>query len=268
MDKENRRVKRIFIWLLLLASVCAMAVSGYKLWEIRAMYARGDHSYEKLVHDVKDPSVSQTPSVSDGTKAEPGAVKIPKVNIDFKTLQAINPDAVAWLYCPDTVIDYPVMRADDYGYYLSHLPDGTYNANGSLFLDYNNPSDFSGGLNIVYGHNMNSGKMFGSLGKYKRQVHYDAHPYMYFYTLQGNYSIELLYGCVIGAGQWRDRAFMYESNRSSLLDYAAQHTTFVSNASYSEEDRIIALSTCSYEFDDARYVLIGILKPQQETLSR
>ena len=82
------------------------------------------------------------------------------------------------------------------------------------------------------------------------------------YTLWGNYRVELLYGCVIGAGQWRDRAFMYEANLDGLLDYAAYHTTFTSTELYSEEDRIIVLSTCSYEFDDARYIVIGKLTPQ------
>ena len=120
---------------------------------------------------------------------------------------------------------------------------------------------------------MKSGGMFGSLEKYKNQKYYEEHPYMYLYTEQGNNRIELLYGCVIGAGQWRSRAFMYAGNVKALLAYAAHNTTFRSNVEYKDGDRIVALSTCSYEFDDARYVMIGILKekdkiPQEESLPK
>ena len=180
--------------------------------------------------------------------------------INFKALRAINGDAAAWLCNPGTVIDYPVMKAADYSYYLTHLPDGTANANGALFIDYNNAPDFSGQLTVIYGHHMRSGKMFGSLKGYKTQSYYNGHPYMLLFTPQGNYRIELLYGCVIDAGQWRERAFMYEQNLPGLLSYAARHSTFRSNISYREGDRVIAMSTCSYEFDGARYVVLGVLR--------
>jgi sortase B len=109
---------------------------------------------------------------------------------------------------------------------------------------------------------MKSGRMFGSLGGYKTQTYFDANPYLYIYTAQGEaYRLDLLYGCIIGAGQWRERAFMYKENRAALLAYAEKNTTFVSPASYTDDDRFVVLSTCSYEFDDARYVVIGVLRP-------
>jgi sortase B len=160
------------------------------------------------------------------------------------------------------MIDYPIVRATEYDYYLHRLPDGTFNANGTLFIDYN-WKDFSDRFLIVYGHNMKSGRMFGSLSNYKRQEYFNAHPYLYLYTEQGEkYRIELMYGCVIGAGQWRDRAFMFDVNMDSLLAYAAHNTTFSSDIQYTQGDKIITLSTCSYEFDGARYVVIGVLRPE------
>ena len=243
--------KRNLAWLLLAASVCIMAWCGRELWNIQNMYARGDRAYEELLQAVTAPPEAPNAEAPDRT-------------VDFEKLQAINPDAVAWLYGPGTAIDYPVMRAEDYNQYLRHLPDGTYHANGSLFLDYNNPSDFSGRLNIIYGHNMKSEKMFGTLEQYKKQAYYEAHPCLYLDTLWGDYRVDLLYGCGIAAGQWRDRAFMYEANLESLLDYAAYHTTFDSRAACSQEDRILVLSTCSYDFDDARYFVVGVLRPRDE----
>jgi sortase B len=193
---------------------------------------------------------------------------IPTLSVDFETLKNVNADSAAWIYCPDTVIDYPVMRADDYDRYLHRLPDGAYNANGSLFLDYNCPSDFSGRLSIIYGHNMKSGKMFGALTKYKEQDYFDQHPYMYLYTERENYQIDLVYGCVISAGNWREWAFMYEVNLEDLLACAALKTTFESPAAYTDKDRFLVLSTCSYEFDDARYIVIGVMRPNMKPNER
>ena len=254
---DTKDWKRTLAWLLLLAALLLIAVSSYKLWEIQQMYQTGDEAYEKIAGKVQKPEDSMPLS-----KDIPAAVDIPSLGIDFAALRAMNQDSIAWLYCPDTVIDYPVMRAEDYNWYLHHLPDGTYNANGSLFLDYNNSSDFTGSLSVIYGHHMKSGKMFASLTNYKKQEYFDKHPYLFLYTEQENYRVELIYGCVVDAKEWRERAFMYESNLSSLLSFAAHNTTFTSNVSYKDGDRFLVLSTCSYEFDDARYIVLGVLRPE------
>lgn len=249
--------------LTLLLGIGLMAYAGAQLIQTERIYQEGNAAYEDLSAQVKASAASgyQTPNASTEESTVEGArVYIPDLGIDFETLKTINKDAVAWLYCPDTVIDYPVMKADDYSYYLDRLPDGTKNANGSLFIDFNCASDFSDSLTVVYGHNMKSGRMFGSLTGYKDQGYFDEHPFLYLYTEKENYRIDLLYGCVIGAGQWRERAFMYPQNVEALLAYAVHNTTFTSSVEYQEGDRIIALSTCSYEFDDARYVVIGILR--------
>jgi len=256
-----------------------MLLSGFNLMETHQTYKIGDDSYKSLTDLVRPEGTpvfnqSQTTGRIPGESAETAEttetaataenkpnIDIPAMAIDFDALHGINPDAVAWLYSPGTVIDYPIVRATEYDYYLHRLPDGTYNNNGTLFIDYN-WTDFSDKLTVVYGHNMKSGKMFGSIANYKKQAYFDEHPYLYLYTETGeNFRIDLVYGCVIEAGQWRERAFMFDVNLDLLMDYAARSTTFNSNAQYTPGDRVIALSTCSYEFNDARYVVLGILQP-------
>ena len=252
MGSKKRR--NALAWVILVLSLCAMAFAGYRLWEPWRTYREGRGAYEKLAGHVR-------PGEPAGG---PDAMERPDIPVDFGALRQVNPAAAAWLYCPGTVIDYPVMRADDYGYYLRHLPDGSYNVNGSLFIDYNNAPDFSERLTVIYGHHMRSGQMFGSLKGYKRQPYYEKHPSMYLYTQDSGYRVDLLYGCVIAAGEWRDRAFMFEANLNALLAYAARNTTFTSQARYAPGDRIVAMSTCSYEFDGARYVVLGVLRPQAQ----
>jgi len=286
--------KRTIAWCVLAVALCGIAISGVRLWEDWQVFREGDESYLRLASRVRrgsPPAMRPRESaggpagegIGSGGIAEAGPapggsvvstavegpaatarprIDVPDLYIDFAALQAVNRDAAAWLYSPGTPIDYPVMRAADYDYYLHHLPDRKVNANGTLFIDYN-WTDFSGGLTVVYGHNMLSGKMFGSLSHYKQQAFFEKHPHMYLYTAEsGNFRVDLLYGCVIGAGQWRQRAFMFEENLDALLAYAAHNTTFVSETAYEPGDRLIALSTCSYEFDNARYVVIGVLRPE------
>ena len=270
MKRNKTKRLRTVAWLIMALSLCIMLLSGFRLMETQQTYRIGDNNYKALTESVRPagPPVfhqSNTASASPGGSgttplATAGGIEIPDMAIDFDALHAINPNAVAWLYSPGTVIDYPIVRATDYDYYLHRLPDGTYNSNGTLFIDYN-WTDFSDKLTVVYGHNMKSGRMFGSLTNYKKQDYFEAHQYLYLYTEDGEkHRIDLLYGCVIGAGQWRDRAFMFDVNMDALLAYAEYNTTFKSKTQYNESDRIIALSTCSYEFDNARYVLLGVLQ--------
>jgi sortase B len=259
---------KIVALIVLLAAVGTMAYSGNQLAATEAIYQAGNAAYDSLGDAVKSYGASGHGAAQAQTEGQPagGADGLGfeiDFEIDFDALAMSNSDAVAWLHCPGTAIDYPVMQAEDYDYYLHHLPDGTQNANGSLFIDFNNASDFSERLTVIYGHNMKSKKMFGSLGEYKNQKHYDAHPSMYLLTPRGNYRADLLYGCVIGAGQWRERAFMYKENVNALLAYAAYNTTFESGAAYADGDRLVVMSTCSYEFDDARYLVIGVLRDME-----
>jgi len=249
--------KKLIALIVLFVAAGAMIYSGSQFIETEQAYQESSETYRDIAHRVKKETV-----------VKPVVTMVDKTGfsgyeINFDALREINGDAETWLYSPDTAIDYPVMKADDYNYYLYHLPDGEQNANGSLFIDYNCAPDFNDPMTVIYGHNMKSGSMFGSLKGYKEQAYYDEHPVMYLYTPQENFRIELLYGCVIGAGLWRERAFMYKENVGALIAYAAHYTTFISDAEYTEGDRVVALSTCTYEFEDARYVVIGVLKPYQ-----
>jgi len=76
---------------------------------------------------------------------------------------------VAWLYAPGSGINYVVAQAEDNDYYLHRLLNGTEAKAGTLFMDYQNHSDFSDWNTMIYGHHMKNGTMFASLVKYQDQ---------------------------------------------------------------------------------------------------
>jgi len=177
------------------------------------------------------------------------------ITIDFDQLLAQYPNAVGWLYCEGTPINYPVMQSDDNDYYLRRLPDGTYNTAGSLFADYRCGKIGETNNFIIYGHNMKNGTMFSSLTKYKSQSYYDEHPVLYLYTPEGGYKIELIAGFVSKpTGDIYRTNLTFETVRKLL-----KYSTFKSIADVCAEDRFITLSTCSYEFENARYVVVGVI---------
>ena len=92
--------------------------------------------------------------------------------------------------------------------------------------------------------------------KYKEQSYYDAHPILYFLTPECNYVIELCAGAVVK----RDSDIYKTSPQENVITDIVGKSTFCSTVEIAECDDIITLSTCSYEFNNARYVLIGILK--------
>jgi sortase B len=237
--------------------------AAYHIYLLYDAYAKGDQTYEQIAKRVildEDLWGNAVDSENEQPNQLSENIEIPAHKVDFSELKSISEDAIGWLYCPDTVIDYPLIAADDYTFYLSHLADGTYNINGSLFLDYHCEPDFSNQLSVIYGHSMKTGKMFGTLEKYKKQSYFEKHPYFYLYTEEQNYRIALIYGAVLSADQWINEE--YYQNADDLLEYVKANTTFDSSVKYSEDQRLVVLSTCSYDYSGARYVLMGVLQPE------
>ena len=109
-----------------------------------------------------------------------------EVDAGILALHEENPDCIGWLTIDGTQIDYPVMyRPEDKNYYLHRDFNGEYSANGCLFLAEECVPGDSDNL-IIYGHHMNSGKMFADLEKYKDEGFYEEHPTILFRTIWGN----------------------------------------------------------------------------------
>ena len=105
----------------------------------------------------------------------------------LKRINKLNetyPDLIGFITIPGTKINYPIMQGDDDEFYLSHAYNGEVNSSGAIFLTaYSNPN-FSEIYQILYGHNMRVGTMFGGLHKYEQEEDYlKEHPSVYIYTL-------------------------------------------------------------------------------------
>lgn len=200
-----------------------------------------------------EPTEEDTP-----TEAPVTEVMIP-VAIDFDKLHAVSADAVAWIFAPDTKINYVIAQSDDNAYYLRRLLDGTSASGGSLFMDYRCAADFSDWNTMIYGHQMSNGTMFGELANYRDPGYYEGHPVMYLYVPGQRYKLELIAGYTTDI---YDIVYSVPATKAAwveILYRAIRDSSFDSGITVSGEDRLVTLSTCTYEFDNARYVVIGRL---------
>ena len=182
------------------------------------------------------------------------------IEVDFAALKNKNKDIIAWIYSGGTPINYPIAQAKDNDYYLRRLIDGTYNQAGTIFMDCKNNNDFCDFNTIIYGHNMKNGSMFGTLANYKSQDYYNEHKEMFLCTENNKFKIQIFAGFITSS---ESDIYVYpktSNTNKKLIDNALKKSTFSSNVDVSSEDKIITLSTCSYDFENARYVLLGVLK--------
>ena len=256
--------------ILLLLVILFGAIFGYSAYRLYGMMSEY-HVSRKRYNAVADSAISTVAPAPTTVPfaAQPGQEiaatpeDVSPIQVDFDALLEKCPDIVGWIYCEDTVINYPMVRGNDNDYYLHRFIDGSYNGGGTLFMDFKNNRDFTDPNSIVYGHHMNDGSMFASLKKYQTDPeYYTKHPVLYLNTPTQNYRVDVFAGFVCDAdSDTYTIGFASDLNYQAWLNRMASQSDFTTDVKVGPEDHVITLSTCSYEWYDARYVVLGKLVP-------
>ena len=262
---KRHRIRTVILSGIFVLLVGAFLFSGWKILDYFLESRKGKDTYNKLselaVSTVTQPVVTHPyDDPSAPVPTAPTEEKAP-VCVNFDALWEINRDIVAWVHVPDTVVDYPIAQSQDNDYYLYRLPDGTYNGAGTLFLDYRCSDDFTDFVSVIYGHNMKNDTMFGQLTSYKKQSYYEAHPVLYLLTPKGDYRVELFAGYTTSSDSQTYRLIYAQDEKAAFINRAKQVSDFQTDVEVTDLDRLLILSTCAYEYKNARYVVIGVLRP-------
>lgn len=253
---KNGKVLYYGVLVLLLA---VLVFSSVKIISYMMEKKQSERTQQDLIDQVVTPGPDNDDTDNPGTENNTSAGSEPDyITVDFKALQAKYPDVVGWLYCANTGLNYPIVQTAEEGgeYYLYRDIDGSSNKNGTVFLDWQCSSNFTSQNNLVYGHNMKTGRMFAPIVKYRDQSFYDAHPYMYLYTPNQLYKVNLFAGMVTP----HDSTVYSYSLSSDYIKECIANSTFKSNVG-TPTGNILTLSTCAYDFDNARYVVMGEMVP-------
>lgn len=237
-----------------------LVFSSVKIISYVAEKKSSERNQRELIDQVVTPVTPSKPDNADNSKDNTATAgsEPDYITVDFDALQAKYPDVVGWLYCANTGLNYPIVQTAEEGgeYYLYRDIDGSSNKNGTVFLDWRCNSDFSSQNNLLYGHNMKTGRMFAPIVKYKDQSFYDAHPYMYLYTPDQLYKVNLFAGMVTPG----DSTVYNYSLSSDYIKECISSSSFKSSVG-TPTGNILTLSTCDYVYDNARYVVMGELVP-------
>lgn len=264
-------MKKVIRLALAVVFAAVFAFSAWKVVEVLRGYREGAEGYESLeqyVSFVGFGEHSEKPEASEdmGNSGEEETEEIEEMpdlsgwpQVDFEQLAAVNADVVGWILIEDTQINYPVVQGADNSYYLKHTFEGKSNAAGTIFLDAGCAGDFSGENSVLYGHHMKNKSMFAGLVKYKKQAFYDAHSQAYLLTPTAYYKIQFFSGYVSGTAGAAWNIDFGEGEYGQWLEDIQEKSCFESEYAPTETDRILTLSTCSYEFTGARFVLHGYI---------
>lgn len=203
---------------------------------------------------VAAPATVIQPSASASTPAPQAAAAREK---RFQRLQEQFPDLVAWISGPD--LDYPVVQGEDNTFYLTHLADGSPNQAGSIFLEAGVPSDFSAEISCIYGHTMARDTMFSGLKRYREQVFCQQNPSFLLETPDGVGELTILGVCLRDGNDPYPTEFSSPESREEFLSWVREHSLVTPDVSVSD-DPLVILSTCAYDFENARLAVVTQLE--------
>lgn len=249
-------------WLILAAAAGTAAVicGGIGVWEYLSEKNAGS-GYEKLREET----------AADDTEEEPEAQDTPPdIPVDFDKLQEINPDVYAWITVPGTPIDYPVLqRPDDNSYYLTHTIDREEKAEGAIYTENYNSTDFQDANTVIYGHDMKNGTMFRSLLEYQDRAFFDENREILIYTPDAvrHYKIFAAYPYdnrhLLLSFDFTDKS-VYRQYLDSIFAIRDMNACIDSSVEVDTDDKIITLSTCYGAQREMRYLVQGVLTETEQ----
>ncbi|MBE5864869.1 MAG: class B sortase [Lachnospiraceae bacterium] len=263
LKRQEKRRKRTIFACAVVAVVCLGYFAVYSFF-----LQRTEASYDELLALKEKPTVSATAFPEDEvvinyTNDEDW--EVPEVLDEYKILLKKNKKLIGWVKIDDTYIDYPVMQTSDNEYYLDHNLNQEYDKNGSIFMDKDCDVIKPSTNLILYGHHMQSGKMFGDLDKYSNKSYYEKHKYIEFDTIYEKGVYEVMYVFRSRVYSEQDVVFKYyqfidamsEVEFNSNMKEMAAVSLYDTGVTASYGDRLLTLSTCDYQEKNGRFVVVA-----------
>ena len=286
LKKKNKKRARKYRLAGVICVLAAVACFGYFTYEdylenqsalemkrLQEMQNMTGHYIEEesFSQQQEKPDTQPEEAASDQSEQETPVQpeKQPELLPEYREIYAENNDLAGWLQIDGTVINYPVLQSDteeDSQFYLTHSFAKKKDKNGSLFMDYRNDFVNRDTNIIIYGHNMKSGAMFGTLKKYLEKGYLEAHAKIRFDTIYERGMYEVI-GAFLSEVSYQDEyTFRYYNflNAGSESEFEAFRVNVMQldalkkgtlDAKYG--DQLLTLSTCSSYTDEGRMFIIA-----------
>jgi len=167
-----------------------------------------------------------------------------------------NDDIVAYLRINDSNIDFPIVLTDNNTHYLTHDLRNQYNVAGSAFMDYDSQISPLGHNTVIYAHNMRDQSMFHDLRYYRDEEYFNTHNSVSLLTLYENtlWEIFSFYETTIDF-LYNTTEFIDIDEFLAFANVLKEKSLHPSDVEFTEDSRILTLSTCTNRNADSRYVV-------------
>ena len=212
---------------------------------------------ERIYHQTEQSS-------SQASSSQPAPGGEPVMLEKFADLYSTNSDLVGWIDIAGGGLSQPVLQTDDNEYYLKHDFYKEENKNGSIYMDWRNhvyPLDYD---TVIYGHNTRLG-MFTILENYRKLEYLEKHPTIDFDTLyeEGEYVIFSVF--LAATREEHGENFNYinrmglktDEEKAAYIQELRDHSLFNADIDVQPGDQLLTLSTCVYDFSDARLGIVA-----------
>ena len=199
------------------------------------------------------------------------------IQLKYAKLYGENQDFVGYLSAEGVGLNLPVVQTDNDETYLNKNFYGSTTKYGCPFVTHlNNISYNHLDMNtVIFGHHMNNGTIFGALDKYKTLAGYKTAPVITFNTLYQDYQWKVIAAFITNGYPKDDNNYIFPyyftnlsstSKMSAYLSELAQRSLYDTGVDVLPTDKLLTLSTCSHEFEDARFVVVArLVRPGERT---
>lgn len=196
------------------------------------------------------------------------------MNPEYADLYAKNSHFAGRVSIPGIELNEFVVKYTDNDYYLRRDFDGNNANHGTPFFDYRNNVKNLNRNTIIYGHNMRyDDKVFGILEKYRDPETFKSAPLIMLDTIYGKYTFKIYAVFISNSKESDDNGHIFnyiftEAGNSQFANYIAEvdkRKLYTTGVDINENDKILTLSTCCYDFEDARLVVVGRLLREGES---
>lgn len=199
-------------------------------------------------------------------KENPDVVFPAGIQLKYAKFYAINQDFVGYISIDELGLGLPVLQSEEKEYYLRRNIYKKNSKYGCPFVPTENNMETLDRNTVIYGHNMSDGSIFAPLNKYKTLSGYKNAPVVQFDTIYGTYKWKIIAAFITNADKEDDNDYVFPYNFTKLesdadfmkyIELLKERSLYDTGVDVIPSDKILTLSTCAYDFDSARFVVVA-----------
>ena len=271
LPQKNDSTFEIFRKVLFLVSMVVVIVCVVIIGNTYLIQPAIEKERQSKIDDLLTNGVSDAESF----KAAYGDTELPTgARYNLAQFYAANKDFYGYLEIPGTGVSTPVVQGKDNKQYLRRNFFGETTKYGCPFVNYKNTYAALDYNTSIFGHNMEYDDLvFGELEKYRKIDGFKKAPVIHLETMYADYTFKI-YAVFLtdsdydSSGWYFDYIFTQLKDEKECREYIAeldQRKLYSTGVDILPTDKLLTLSTCSYDFSSERLVVVGRLVREGES---